>query len=92
MKRNLLLWAVCAVMMAFTACTQEKGGVCGRGKKSDMNLQPGEGIIEISLAGAMSRAARPIDHFDPEAGEGNNVNRIGFRVYHLADGNGKYQL
>ena len=24
--------------------------------------------------------------------KGNNVNRIGFRVYHLADGNGKYQI
>ena len=91
MKRNLLLWAVCAVMMAFTACTQEKV-VYVEEEKNDMNLQPGEGIIEISLAGAMSRAARPIDHFDPEAGEGNNVNRIGFRVYHLADGNGGYQI
>lgn len=91
MKRNLLLWAVCAVMMAFTACTQEKV-VYVEEEKNDMNLQPGEGIIEISLAGAMSRAARPIDHFDPEAGEGNNVNRIGFRVYHLADGNGEYEI
>ena len=62
MKRNLLLWAVCAVMMAFTACTQEKV-VYVEEEKNDMNLQPGEGIIEISLAGAMSRAARPIDHF-----------------------------
>lgn len=87
MKRNLLLWAVCAVMMAFTACTQEKV-VYVEEEKNDMNLQPGEGIIEISLASAISRAARPIDHFDPSGSNGNNVNRIGFRVYHLADGGG----
>lgn len=91
MKRNLLLWAVCAVMMAFTACTQEKV-VYVEEEKNDMNLQPGEGIIEISLAGAMSRAARPIDHFNPSNPNGNNVNRIGFRVYHLADGNGAHQI
>lgn len=84
MKKNLLLWAVCAVMMAFTACTQEKV-VYVEEEKNDMNLQPGEGIIEISLAGAMSRAARPIDHFNPTDPYGNNVNRIGFRVYRFAD-------
>lgn len=91
MKRNLLLWAVCAVMMAFTACTQEKV-VYVEEEKNDMNLQPGEGIIEISLAGAMSRAARPIDHFNPSNPNGNNVNRIGFRVYHLADAGSGYTI
>lgn len=91
MKRNLLLWAVCAVMMAFTACTQEKV-VYVEEEKNDMNLQPGEGIIEISLASAISRAARPIDHFNPSGSNGNNVNRIGFRVYHLANGNGEYEI
>lgn len=90
MKRNLLLWAVFAGMMAFTACTQEK--VVYVEEENGLELQPGEGIIEISLAGAMSRAARPIDHFNPSVSEGNNVNRIGFRVYHLANGNGEYQL
>lgn len=77
-------------MMAFTACTQEK--VLYVEEENGLNLQPGEGIIEISLAGAMSRAARPIDHFNPSSPNGNNVNRIGFRVYHLADGNGAYQI
>lgn len=91
MKKKLFLGAVFAGMMVFTACTQEKV-VYVEEEKNDMNLQPGEGIIEISLAGAMSRAARPIDHFDPDAGEGNNVNRIGFRVYYLANGNGEYKL
>lgn len=91
MKRNLLLWAVCAVMMAFTACTQEKV-VYVEEEKNDMNLQPGEGIIEISLASAISRAARPIDHFNPSGSNGNNVNRIGFKVYYLANGNGEYKF
>lgn len=91
MKRNLLLWAVCAVMMAFTACTQEKV-VYVEEEKNDMNLQPGEGIIEISLAGAMSRAARPIDHFNPSNPNGNNVNRIGFRVYRFADAGSGYTI
>lgn len=90
MKKKLFLWVVLGGMMAFTACTQEK--VLYVEEENGLNLQPGEGFIEISLAGAMSRAARPIDHFDPDASEGNNVNRIGFRVYHLADGNGVYQI
>ena len=91
MKKNLLLWAVCAVMMAFTACTQEKV-VYVEEEKNDMNLQPGEGIIEISLAGAMSRAAWPIDHFNPSNANGNNVNRIGFRVYRFADAGPGYTI
>ncbi len=43
--------------------------------------------MTISLSGATTRAARPIDHFDPSemigasASGGNNVNRIGFRIY-----------
>lgn len=90
MKKKLFLWVVLGGMMAFTACTQEK--VLYVEEENGLNLQPGEGIIEISLAGAMSRAARPIDHFNPSSPNGNNVNRIGFRVYHLADGNGAYQI
>lgn len=91
MKKKLFLWAVFAVMMAFTACTQEKV-VYVEEEKNDMNLQPGEGIIEISLAGAMSRAARPIDHFNPSNANGNNVNRIGFRVYRFADAGPGYTI
>ncbi|WP_418794672.1 hypothetical protein [Phocaeicola coprophilus] len=90
MKARFLMFAVFAVMMAFTACTNEK--VVYVEKEEGTELNPGEGVIEISLAGAMSRAARPIDHFNPSASEGNNVNRIGFRVYHLADGNGAYEI
>lgn len=90
MKARFLMFAVFAVMMAFTACTNEK--VVYVEKEEGTELNPGEGVIEISLAGAMSRAARPIDHFNPSGSNGNNVNRIGFKVYYLANGNGEYKF
>lgn len=90
MRVRFFMFAVFAVMMAFTACTKEKVVYVEKGEITD--LKPGEGVIEVSLASAVSRAARPIDHFNPSSAttsEGNNVNRIGFRVYHLA-ANGAY--
>lgn len=72
MKRNLLLWAVCAVMMAFTACTQEK--VVYVEENEVTALKPGEGVIKINLSNNVSRAARPITSNEAT----NNVNRIAF--------------
>lgn len=88
MKRNLFLWAAFAVMMALAGCTQKE--IVYVEKEDGTELLPGEGVLTISLSGATTRAARPIDHFDPSemVGEatsgGNNVNRIGFRIYHGA--------
>ena len=70
-------------MMAFTACTNEKI-VYVESDNGTEQLKPGEGIIEIALSSATTRAARPIDHFNPTVATtdgGNNVNCIGFRVY-----------
>ena len=86
MKRNLLLWAAFAVVMALAGCTQKE--IVYVEKEDGMELLPGEGILTISLSGATTRAARPIDHFNPSemvgasASGDNNVNRIGFRIYH----------
>lgn len=83
MKARFLLMAVGAAMMAFTACTNEKIVYVESGNGTEQ-LKPGEGIIEIALSSATSRAARPIDHFNPTVATtdgGNNVNCIGFRVY-----------
>lgn len=75
------MMAVGAAMMAFTACTNEKIVYVESGNGTEQ-LKPGEGIIEIALSSATSRAARPIDHFNPTTKDGgNNVNCIGFRVY-----------
>lgn len=72
MKKKLFLWAVFAVMMAFTACTQEK--VVYVEENEVAALKPGEGIIKINLSNNMSRAARPITSNEAA----NNVNRIAF--------------
>lgn len=94
MKAKFLMMAVGAAMMAFTACTNEKI-VYVESDNGTEQLKPGEGIIEIALSSATSRAARPIDHFNPTVATtdgGNNVNCIGFRVYNNAgelDGNVK---
>lgn len=89
MKKNLFLWAVFAIMMALAGCTQKE--IVYVDKEEGTELLPGEGVLTISLSGATTRAARPIDHFDPSemvgetASGGNNVNRIGFRIYHGED-------
>lgn len=94
MKAKFLMMAVGAAMMAFTACTNEKI-VYVESDNGTEQLKPGEGIIEIALSSATTRAARPIDHFNPTVATtdgGNNVNCIGFRVYNNAgelDGNVK---
>lgn len=83
MKAKFLMMAVGAAMMAFTACTNEKI-VYVESDNGTEQLKPGEGIIEIALSSATTRAARPIDHFNPTVATtdgGNNVNCIGFRVY-----------
>lgn len=84
MKAKFLMMAVGAAMMAFTACTNEKI-VYVESDNGTEQLKPGEGIIEIALSSATTRAARPIDHFNPAVTDGgNNVNCIGFRVYNNA--------
>lgn len=86
MKAKFLMMAVGAAMMAFTACTNEKI-VYVESDNGTEQLKPGEGIIEIALSSATTRAARPIDHFNPTVATtdgGNNVNCIGFRVYNNA--------
>lgn len=94
MKAKFLMMAVGAAMMAFTACTNEKI-VYVESDNGTEQLKPGEGIVEIALSSATTRAARPIDHFNPTVATtdgGNNVNCIGFRVYNNAgalDGNVK---
>lgn len=83
MKRNLFLWAAFAVMMALAGCTQKE--IVYVEKEDGTDLLPGEGVLTISLSGTTTRAARPIDHFDPSTAltsGGNNVNKIGFRIYH----------
>lgn len=83
MKARFLMMAVGVAMMAFTACTNEKI-VYVESDNGTEQLKPGEGIIEIALSSATTRAARPIDHFNPTVATtdgGNNVNCIGFRVY-----------
>ena len=84
MKAKFLMMAVGAAMMAFTACTNEKI-VYVESDNGTEQLKPGEGIIEIALSSATTRAARPIDHFNPAVTDGgNNVNCVGFRVYNNA--------
>lgn len=84
MKAKFLMMAVGAAMMAFTACTNEKI-VYVESDNGTEQLKPGEGIIEIALSSATTRAARPIDHFNPTVTDGgNNVNCVGFRVYNNA--------
>lgn len=80
MKRNLLLWAVFAGMMALTACTQEK--VVYVEENEVAALKPGEGVIKINLSNNVSRAARPITSNEAT----NNVNRIAF-VFVASNGN-----
>lgn len=75
MKRNLLLWAVCAVMMAFTACTQEKVVYVEGENDMSSSMQLEGNVLKISLSNGLSRAVRPI--YDNEAT--NNINRIGFK-------------
>lgn len=83
MKKFLFLWTVFAIMMVLAGCTQKE--IVYVEKENGTELLPGEGVLTISLSGATTRAARPIDHFDPTTAlttGGNNVNRIGFRIYH----------
>lgn len=81
MRIRILLFAVLAVMMAFTACVKEKIVYVEKGEETeimdDIELQPGEGIIEFSLSDAISRAARPLENSEPA----NNINRIAFKFY-----------
>ena len=82
MKTNLFMALAFAFLMLFAACTEEK--IIYVEKDNDVELLPGEGILTISLSDITTRAARPIDHFDPIAdlvSGGNNVNKIGFRIY-----------
>lgn len=82
MKTNLFMALAFAFLMLFAACTEEK--IIYVEKDCDVELLPGEGILTISLSDVTTRAARPIDHFDPIAdlvSGGNNVNKIGFRIY-----------
>lgn len=81
MRIRILLFAVLAVMMAFTACVKEKIVYVEKGEETeimdDIELQPGEGVIEFSLSDAISRAARPFENSDAA----NNINRIAFKFY-----------
>lgn len=81
MRIRILLFAVLAVMMAFTACVKEKIVYVEKGEETeimdDIELQPGEGVIEFSLSDAISRAARPLENSDAA----NNINRIAFKFY-----------
>lgn len=82
MKTNLFMALAFAFLMLFAACTEEK--IIYVEKNNDVELLPGEGILTISLSDITTRSARPIDHFDPIAdlvSGGNNVNKIGFRIY-----------
>lgn len=62
MKARFLMMAVGVAMMAFTACTNEKI-VYVESDNGTEQLKPGEGIIEIALSSATTRAARPIRSF-----------------------------
>lgn len=81
MRIRILLFAVLAVMMAFTACVKEKIVYVEKGEETeimdDIELQPGEGVIEFSLSDAISRAAIPLENSDAA----NNINRIAFKFY-----------
>lgn len=82
MKTNLFMALAFAFLMLFAACTEEK--IIYVEKENGIEVLPGEGILTISLSDITTRAARPIDHFDPIAdlvSGGNNVNKIGFRIY-----------
>lgn len=85
MKKNLFLWAVLAVMTAFTACTQEKVVYVEMEEETEnlngIELKDGEGLIKISLSNSMSRAARPI----VSNAATNNVNRIAFKFMSYSD-------
>lgn len=78
MKAKLLIFAVTAVMMAFTACIKERiVYVEKESPTSGIELQPGEGIVKISLAEGMSRAARPVVSSESTS----DINTIAFKFY-----------
>lgn len=90
MKAKLLIFAVTAVMMAFTACIKERiVYVEKESPTSGIELQPGEGIVKISLAEGMSRAARPVVSFESTS----DINTIAFKFYkfnnYTVDNSGK---
>lgn len=87
MRIRFFMFAVFAVMMAFTACTKEKVVYVENGEglenQNGIELKEGEGVIKISLSNGMSRAARPIT----SNAAVNNINRILFKfVSDTSDG------
>lgn len=76
MKTNYLVCLFFAAMMALAACTEEK--IVYIEKSHGIELQPGEGIIELSVANALTtRAARPVVSSEAT----NNVNRVMFKFF-----------
>lgn len=77
MRARFLMFAVLAVMMAFTACTKEKVVYVEKedGTSSEMQLEGN--VLKISLSNGLSRAVRPV--YDNTAD--NNINRIGLRFF-----------
>lgn len=75
MKKNLFLWAVFAITMALTGCTQEEKIVY---VENETGILQEENVIEISLSSNVAtRAARPIGSSEAT----NNVNRLLFKFY-----------
>ena len=75
MKKNLFLWAVFAITMAMTGCTQEEIITV---QENETGISQEENVIEISLSSNVAtRAARPIGSSEAA----NNVNRLQFKFY-----------
>lgn len=80
MKTNYLVCLFFAAMMALAACTEEK--IVYIEKSHGIELQSGEGIIELSVANALTtRAARPVVSSEAT----NNVNRVMFKFFDFYD-------
>lgn len=76
MKTNYLVCLFLVAMMALAACTEER--IVYIEKSHGIELQPGEGIIELSVASALTtRAARPVVGSEAT----NNVNRVAFKFF-----------
>lgn len=76
MKAKLLIFAVTAVMMAFTACIKERIVYVEKEEAAGgLEVNPGEGIVKFSLSEKMSRAARPVASSENTI----NVNTIVFK-------------
>lgn len=76
MKTNDFVCLFFTAMMVLAACTEEK--IVYIEKSHGIELQPGEGIIELSVASNLTtRAARPVVSSEAD----NNVNRVAFKFF-----------